>query len=116
MVEAYRPRFRVGQGPLDGTDVVGFAVVVPGEDLNDIVLITIPDYCLPALREQMLVAKKDKLGEVMSNDVLRGSKNMTTHIFVKRVWSVVREEVCSDCAHICWLWSSGAVSSSKLRT
>jgi hypothetical protein len=42
---------------------VGFTVIIPGEDLDDVVLIALADDCLPALREQMLVTEVGKLGD-----------------------------------------------------
>ena len=55
VVESVNPVLAVGLVTLDGTNVVGFAVVVPGDDLDDVNLVAVVDDGLPALGVQVVV-------------------------------------------------------------
>lgn len=61
VVETVNPSLAVGLFTLDGTDVVGFTVVVPGDDLDDVDLIAVADDGLPALVVQVVVRHVDPL-------------------------------------------------------
>lgn len=61
VVEPVNPGLAIRLVTLDGTDVVGLAVVVPGDNLNDVDLIAVADDRLPALVIQMVVRHVDPL-------------------------------------------------------
>jgi len=61
VIETVNPFLAVGLVAPDRTDVVGFAVVVPGEDLNNVDLIAVADDGLPALVVQVVVSRVDPL-------------------------------------------------------
>ena len=55
MVETVNPILTVGLVALDGTDVVRLAVVVPGNDLDDVDFGAVADDGLPTLVVQVVV-------------------------------------------------------------
>ena len=59
MVEPVHPRVRAGLRPVDGADVVRFAVVVPGDDLSEGNRRAVLDEQLPPRREEPVVAAVD---------------------------------------------------------
>ena len=61
VVEAVHPVLAIGLVTLNGTDVVGFAVVVPGDDFDNIDRTAIADDCLPTRIIQMVVGHVNPL-------------------------------------------------------
>ena len=55
VVHTVSPRLAVWLGPFDRTDITRFAIVVPGQNFNHIVLTAITDHGLPALGVEVLV-------------------------------------------------------------
>ena len=61
VVEPVNPILAVGLLTLDGTDVVGLAVVVPGDDLDNVDIVAVFDDGLPALVIQVIIRHVDPL-------------------------------------------------------
>ena len=61
MVETVNPILAVGLITLDWTDVVGLAIVVPGDDLDYVDLVTVVDDGFPALGIQVVTRHVDPL-------------------------------------------------------
>ena len=59
VVEPVHPRVRAGLRPVDGADVVRFAVVVPSDDLGEGNRRAVLDEQLPPRREEPVVAAVD---------------------------------------------------------
>jgi len=61
VVETVNPILAVGLITLDWTDVVGLAIVVPGDDLDYVDLVTVVDDGFPALGIQVVTRHVDPL-------------------------------------------------------
>lgn len=64
VVKAVNPVLAVGLITLNGTDVVGLAVVVPGNDLHQVELVAIFDDGFPALVIQVIVRHVYPLNQI----------------------------------------------------
>jgi len=73
VVEPVNPSLAVGLVTLDGTDVVGLAVVVPSDDLDDVDLIAVVDDRLPTLGVQVIIRHVDPLKRRSERKVLNFS-------------------------------------------
>ena len=61
VIETVNPVMAVWLLTLDGTDVVGLAVVVPGDDLDNVDIVAVFDDGLPALVIQVIIRHVDPL-------------------------------------------------------
>ena len=65
VIKTIDPILAVGLVTLDGTDVMGFAIVVPRDDLNYINRAAIGDNCLPAFVVQVVVRHINPLKKIV---------------------------------------------------
>jgi hypothetical protein len=61
VIEAIYPGLGVGLGTLDGAEVVRFAIVIPGVDLDEVKVVTLRDNVLPPGRIQVRACVVDPL-------------------------------------------------------
>jgi len=61
MVHSISPSLAIRLGSLNRAHVVGFSVVIPGEDLDDVKLISGANQGFPSFCVEVLVGKEDKL-------------------------------------------------------
>ena len=106
MIEPVHPRVRAGLRPVDGADVVRFAVVVPSDDLGEGNRRAVLDEQLPPRREEPVVAAVDPvlivrvLSVVLSRprrsaaSTLRSGREVRT---VKNQGETAARYVCEPC-------------------
>ena len=100
VVKTVDPVLAVGLVTLDGTNVVGFTVIVPGDDLDDVDRAAVGDDSLPAFVVQVVVRHVDPL-EIKNQIRGTGGKILEcTHVLVEGVRSIVSEEPRGDSSHI----------------
>lgn len=64
MVHSISPSLAIRLGSLNGAHVVRLSVVVPGEDFDDVELVSGANQGFPPFCVQMLVGKEDELKEI----------------------------------------------------
>jgi hypothetical protein len=64
MVHSISPSLAIRLGSLNRAHVVRFSVVVPGENLDDVKLISGANQRFPSFCIEMLVGKEDELKEI----------------------------------------------------
>lgn len=95
------PGLRVRLSALDRGDVVGFTVIVPGEDLDEVELVTVLNDAFPAGVVEVVVGVVDELQNNIKYGAL--SKNVKiTHVLVEAVGSIVSEEPGANASHVCF--------------
>ena len=57
------PRLGLRLSTLNGSNVVGFTIVIPSEDLDEVELVTVLDNAIPASVVEVVVGVVDELNE-----------------------------------------------------
>ena len=70
MVHTVGPSFAVWLRTFNGSDIVGFAIVVPGVDFDNIDLVSSFDQGLPSPGKEVLVSQIYPLSKTLSDFVL----------------------------------------------
>ena len=100
MVATVNPILAIGLVTLDGTDVVGLAVVVPGDDLDYVNLVAVVDDGLPTLVVQVVVRHVDPLKTTPGSEKNVVKFLWDTYVFVEGIGSVVGEEPRGNSGHV----------------
>jgi len=98
VVEPVNPSLAVGLVTLDGADVVGLAVVVPGDDLDNVDLVAVVKDGLPPFGVQVVIRHVDPLKTTVRTE--RGKILWDTYVLVEGVRSVMGEEPRRDSSHV----------------